>query len=125
MKSVKVDIFTALKASTTLLALVGSDTSGIKQIFSAYPASTAVYPCVGFYRISGQAGTVDGKISKNKDELYSIDVFSKSMTTAEDIEMAIDDAMNTLDYVITAEHASDLFEETTKIHHKPLRYRFK
>lgn len=125
MRSTKVDIFNALKASVALNALVGSDTSGIKQIFSFYPPSTAVYPCVGFYRISGQVGSADGKLSSNKNELYSIDCFAKSMTACEDMELAIDSAMDTLDYMITAEHVSDLYEETTKIFHKPLRYRLK
>jgi len=125
VRSTKVDIFNALKSSVALNALVGLDTSGIKQIFSFYPPSTAVYPCVGFYRISGQVGSADGKLSGNKNELYSIDCFAKSMTACEDMELAIDAAMDTLDYLITAEHVSDLYEDATKLFHKPLRYRLK
>lgn len=125
MKSVKIDIFNALKASVALNAIVGSDPCNIKQIFSFYPPSTAVFPCVGFYRISGQVGTADGKLSSNKNELYSIDCMSKSMTVAEDMETAIDAAMNTLNWIVTAEHGPDLYEEDTKVYHKVLRYRIK
>ena len=124
MKTVKVDIFNALKASTTLNAIVAIK-DGVKQIFSGWPPSSAAYPCVGFYRVSGQAGTADGKLSSNKNELYSVDCFAKTMTECEDMEMAIDAAMDTLDWIVTAEHGPDLFEQDTKIYHKVLRYRFK
>jgi len=139
MKSVKIDIFNALKLTKdqliaitnnpeitqALVDIVGSDTSGIKQIFSFYPPSTAVFPCAGFYRISGQVGSADGKLSSNKNELYSIDCMAKTMTATEDMEIAIDLAMDTLDWIVTAEHGPDLYEETTKVFHKVLRYRIK
>jgi len=139
MKSIKVDIFNALKLtkeqliavtgdttiSKALVDIVGVDTTGIKQIFSFYPPSTAVYPCCGFYRISGQSGTADGKLSSNKNELYSVDCFAKTITACEDMEIAIDTAMNTLDWMVTAEHGPDLYEDGTKLFHKCLRYRIK
>ena len=139
MKSVKIDIFNALRLTKDqLVAITGdnsitkslsdivtSDTCGIKQIFSFYPPSTAVFPCVGFYRVSGQVGSAGGKLSSNKDELYSIDCMAKSMTACEDMETAIDLAMDTLDWIVTAEHGPDLYEEDKKVFHKVLRYRIK
>ena len=126
MKSVKVAIFSALKASVALNSIVGVDTSGIKQIFSAYPASTAVYPCVGFYRIVGLIEPADGKLSSgNINELYSVDCMAKTMTLTEDMELVINEAMDTLDWIVTAENGPDLYDETTRIFHKVLRYRIK
>lgn len=139
MKSIKSDIFNALKLTkeqliaitgdTTiekaLVDIVATDTNGIKQIFSFYPPTTAVFPCVGFYRVTAQRGSVDGVLSANKNELYSIDCFAKTMTACEDMEIAIDEAMNTLDWMVTAEHGPDLHEEDTKLFHKVLRYRIK
>lgn len=139
MKSVKIDIGNALELTKdqlititgnteitkALVDIVGVDESGTTQIFSFYPPSTAVFPCVGFWRISGQVGTADGKLSGNKNELYSIDCMAKSMTACEDMETAIDLAMDTLDWIVTAEHGPDLYEEDTKVYHKVLRYRIK
>ena len=140
MKTTKIAIFSALTLTAQqmldindgiddgvplLLDLVGTDVNGIKQIFSFYPPTNATYPCVGFYRLSGQAGSAGGKISKNKNELYSIDCFGTNATVLENIEMAIDKAMDTLEYTVTTEHMSDIYEDGTKIFHKLLRYRIK
>lgn len=124
MKQVKIDIFNALKSSVALKAIVAADSKGLKQIFSGWPPSTAAYPCVGFYRVSGTRGVADGKLS-NFNELYSIDVFATTMTVTEDALEAIDEAMDTLDYIVIREGDLDLYETDTKVYHKVLRYRIK
>lgn len=138
MKQVKIDIFNALKLTKeqliainnnpditkALIDIVASDAKGIKQIFSGWPPTTAIYPCVGFYRVSGTRGIADGKLS-NFDELYSIDIFATTMTATEDALEAIDESMNTLGYIITREGDLDLYETETKVFHKVLRYRIK
>jgi hypothetical protein len=126
MKQVKIDIFNALKASVALNAIVASDAKGIKQIFSAWPPSNTLYPRVGFYRVAGGRGTSeDGKMSDKVNELYSVDCFAKTMTETEDMETAIDAAMDTLSWGVTAEYGPDIFEEEEKVYHKVLRYRIK
>jgi hypothetical protein len=124
MKQVKIDIFSALKASIALNSIVAADSKGLKQIFSGWPPTTAIYPCVGFYRVSGTRGIADGRLS-NFDELYSIDVFATTMTATEDALEAIDEVMDTLSYIVTREGDLDLYETDTKVFHKVLRYRIK
>ena len=117
MKNVKIDIHNALKASTALGAIVGTN------IHPGWIPKQAQLPCCCFYRVFAQRGTADGKMSERVDELYSIDCFAKTMLETEDMELAIDAAMNTLDWIVTAEHGPDLFEQDTRIFHKVLRYR--
>ena len=119
MKAVKVDIITALKASAALVSLCGT------RIFSGWPPSATVYPCVGFYRIAGQKGTADGKLSARTNELSSVDCFAMTMLETESMEAAIDAALSGLNWIVTAEHGPDLYEPDTKIYHKVLRYRIK
>jgi len=119
MTAIKTAIYSALKASVALAAVVGT------KIYSGWPPSTATGARVGFYRVSGQRGTASGLLSQRINELYSIDVFAPTMLETEKAEEAIDAAMNTLYYVVTAEHGPDLYEEDTQLYHKVLRYRVK
>jgi len=118
LKEVKVEIAKALKASSTLVAL----TNG--AIYSGWPPLPIVPPpaVVGFYRVWGKRGVADGMMSQRIEELYSIDIFAKTMIETENAEIAIDAAMNTLPYIVMAEHGPDFFEQDTKIFHKVLRY---
>lgn len=114
MKQTKIDIYNALK-----------QIPGI-SVHTGWIPTGATYPCLSFYQVSGSRGTADGKLSNiNIDELYSIDIFAKSMLATEDIAELVDSAMDTLNYVIIREGSVDLFEPDTKIFHKILRYRFK
>ena len=119
MKNIKIDINTALKASAALGAIVGLD------IYPGWIPRMANLPCCCFYRVFAHRGTADGKMSVHVEELYSIDCFAKTMLETENMEIAIDAAMNTLDWIVTAEHGPDLYEQDTQVYHKVLRYRIK
>ena len=119
MKAVKIDIVTALKASAALVSLCST------RIYSGWPPSVATYPCVGFYRIAGQKGTADGKLSARTNELYPVDCFALTRLETESMEAAIDAALSGLNWIVTAEHGPDLYEPDTKLFHKVLRYRIK
>lgn len=114
MKNVKEAIYGALSGKTVL-----------GDVSSAWPSGSASkYPYTTVYRVSGNGTKLDGKL-KDFDELYSVDLFAKTMTETENMEIAVNDAVDTLPYAITAEHGADLYEPDTGIYHKVLRFRVK
>lgn len=113
MKAVKIAMKAALKAQPTL-----------GRIFVGWPQCSAPCPCTAFYRISGSATAADGELA-GFDELYSVDLFGRTVDEIENMELAANTAMNTLPYIVLAEHGPDLFEETAQVHHKVMRYRIK
>lgn len=114
MKNVKEAIYEALSGKTVL-----------GDVSSAWPSGSASnYPYTTCYRVSGNGSKLDGKL-KDFDELYSVDLFAKTMTETEDMEIAVNEAMDILPYAVTAEHGADLHEPDTGIFHKVLRFRIK
>lgn len=114
MKNVKEAIFEALSGKTVL-----------GDVSSAWPSGKASnYPYTTVYRVSANVSKVDGSL-KDFDELYSIDPFAKTMTETENMELAANEAMDTLPFAVTAEHGADLYEPDTGIYHKVLRFRVK
>ena len=121
MREVKIEIVKALKASQTLVGITNN------AIYSGWPPMPIKPPpaVVGVYRVWGKRGVADGKMSEHIEELYSIDCFAMTMLETEQMEEAIDAAMNTLPYIVIAEPGPDLLEQDTRIYHKVLRYTIK
>lgn len=114
MKNVKEAIYEALSGKTVL-----------GDVSSAWPSGSASnYPYTTVYRVSAIVSKIDGSL-KDFDELYSVDLFAKTMTEVENMELAVNEAMDTLPYAVSAEHGTDLYETDTSIYHKVLRFRVK
>ncbi|MDT8901168.1 hypothetical protein [Anaeroselena agilis] len=114
MKQIKIDIGAALAAKTATLG----------KVYPGWPPANATYPCAAFYRVAGQRRKIGG-VFADTDELYSVDCFAKTQTETENMELAVDEAMETMPYAVTCEHGPDLYEEEAKVFHKILRYRIK
>jgi len=119
MKNVKMDIFNALKTNQTLIDL-GIESKQINIGFA--PIIQSKLPAINFWQVTGTSSIADGKMCEFK-EIYSFDIFAKTMIETENIALVINAILNEMNYVISMNNNTDLFEEDTKIYHKALRYK--
>lgn len=113
-----------MKPIKAAIAAALSSQSALGKVVPGWPETFAVFPCTAFYRVSGSGDAADGVLAEF-DELYSVDCFAKTVEAIENMELAANTAMDTLPYIVLAEHGPDLYEKDTKVHHKVLRYRIK
>jgi hypothetical protein len=119
MTSVKADVLAALKASAALLLLVATDTYGNKAIYGQVALDVAAYPRVTFFELDNADSEYADDTEIASEITVQVDVWSKGSTTA--LAAAVDTVMKAEGF--TRYYTTDLYEEDTKIYHKPLRYR--
>lgn len=116
MKAAKVSLYAGLKASTALAAIVST------RITDAWPATTAVFPCVSYLQVSGLGEVADGR-TIGFDEVFQVSLFAKTSAELENMAAAVLDVADSLGMTMTG-NQDLLFDETTGIKHKPLRFRY-
>ena len=116
MKQAKINLYSALKASAALTAIVGA------RITDAWPGTTAVYPCVAYLQVSGIGEVADGK-TIGFDEIYQVSLFAKTGMELENMAAAVLDVADSLGMTMIGNQDLLLDDGTTR--HKPLRFRYK
>lgn len=115
MKQAKTNLYAGLKASTALAAIVST------RITDAWPATTAVFPCVSYLQVSGLGEVADGK-TFGYDEIYQVSLFAKTSMELENMAAAVVDVADGLGMTLTGNQ--DLLLDDSGIKHKPLRFRY-
>ena len=116
MKQAKVNLYAGLKASTALAAIVSA------RITDAWPATTAIFPCVSYLQVSGLSEVADGK-TYGFDEIYQVSLFAKTSAELENMAAAVLDVADSLGMSMTGNQDLTL-DDTSGIKHKPLRFRY-
>lgn len=111
---VKVTVRNALIANADLVALLGG-----QRVYQLSAPNALEYPRITFFEVVNRDSEFADDLSIASEIVMQIDVWSKGSTSA--IAKQVDITMKSLGYVRSS--APDLYEEDTKVYHKPMRYR--
>jgi len=114
MQSIKSAVATALQTSTALSTLAG--------FYFAYPnnfSSINTFPCLSYFEVDNAGSLYADNQEIGSEIVFQIDLWGKTSLSA--YAKAVDSAMTTLEF--TRVSASDLYEKTSNVYHKAMRYK--
>ncbi|MED0676985.1 DUF3168 domain-containing protein [Aneurinibacillus thermoaerophilus] len=114
MINLKPKILQALESNQALVSLLGG-----KRIYQLVAPKPDEFPRVVFYEIDNKDGKFADDEAISSDIKIQVSVFSKGSTSA--IAQEVDRTMKSLGFSRYA--STDLYEEDTKVFHKPMRYK--
>lgn len=113
MQSIKSAVLTALQTATALSTLQG------QKFYFFYPPDFLNLPVGSYFEVDNIGNLFADDLEIGSEIIFQIDLWGKTSLT--NYALAVDTVMTGLDFVrITAQ---DLYEVSTKIYHKALRYR--
>lgn len=117
MQSIKSAVVTALQTSSALTTLLGTG----QRIFFQRPIgeATATFPRITYFEVDNRGSLFADDQEIGSEIIFQIDLWGTASLTA--IAKEVDSIMTDLDFNRVS--APDLYEQDTKIHHKPMRYR--
>lgn len=132
MKSIMAALVARIRGDPELTQLLEA-TAQAPKVYPHRPPSASVYPCVTYYLLTG---TPHEEITTEEDQTYSLDIWAKSFTLAQQIGERLDVVLRGAPLAPAGRHAyhcdreftADLTEELgdgTTLYHKVTRWRVK
>lgn len=118
MINFKSNLIQALEANTTLTGLLGVDSEGYVPIYQSVAKDDLQYPRITFFELNNRDSTYYDNTAYASDISFQIDIWSKGSTS--DLAEQLDIIMKSMNF--KRDHATDLYENDTKIFHKAMRY---
>ena len=120
MQSVKSAVVTALQTSSALTTLLGT---GQRILFQRpIGEATATFPRITYFEVDNRGNLFADDQEIGSEIIFQINLWGTASLTA--IAKEVDSIMtNMTDLDFVRVSAPDLYEQDTKIHHKPMRYR--
>lgn len=114
MINLKPVVLQALESNQALLSLLGG-----KRIYQLVAPDAEEFPRVTFFELDNRDYSFADDTALSSEIKFQISVWSKGSTSA--IAMEVDKTMKELGF--QRYFATDLYEDDTKVFHKPMRYR--
>ncbi|MFZ5688674.1 MAG: DUF3168 domain-containing protein [Bacillota bacterium] len=114
MINLKPTVYAALKNDPTLTGLLGGP-----RIYFQCPPDPAEFPRITYYEADNKDFPFADELEASTEIIIVIDIWAKGSTSA--IAQAVDNIMTSHGFY--REFTTDLYETTTNVHHRPMRYR--